>query len=103
MLRLLRALRARLTPAPLPPAGARLLLDVRTPAEYAAGHLPGARSIPLDTLAERAAAELPDRAAAIVIYCQSGMRSRMACRQLARMGYTGVVNGGGMAALAARL
>lgn len=99
----IEALRAHFAPAPLPPAGARTLVDVRTPGEYAAGHLPDALSLPLDTLGSRAAAALPDRSAALVVYCHSGMRARIACRQLVKMGYTGCVYGGGMATLQRRL
>jgi phage shock protein E len=103
MIGLLKSLLAKFAPAPLPPAAERILLDVRTPGEYASGHLSGALSIPLDALAARAAEKLPDRSAAIVVYCQSGMRSRMACRQLAGMGYTRCINGGGIASLSRRL
>ncbi len=62
-----------------------LLLDVRTPGEFAGGHLPGAENVPLDALASRLS-ELPkDRA--IVAYCQSGMRSASAVRLLRREGF----------------
>ena len=52
-----------------------LLLDVRTPEEYAAGHVPGSRNIPLDCVGQ---AEL-DREAPLFVYCRSGARSGQAC------------------------
>ena len=64
-------------------AGAALL-DVRTPAEYAAGHLPGAISLPLDELRERMA-EVPDRA--LIVYCQVGQRGHTATALLTGHGY----------------
>jgi molybdopterin/thiamine biosynthesis adenylyltransferase/rhodanese-related sulfurtransferase len=59
---------------------APLLLDVREPAEYAAGHLPGAVLLPLGELATRAAA-LP-AGQSIVVYCQRGGRSARAAALL---------------------
>ena len=46
-----------------------VVLDVRSPEAYTAGHLPGAISIPVQELQERAPVELPDRDRPIVIYC----------------------------------
>src|SRR5208282_5458156 len=57
---------------PSPP----ILVDVRSAAEWALGHLPGARHLPLDTLSARLS-ELPT-SAAVVAYCQSGRRSAAA-------------------------
>ena len=62
------------------------LVDVRTPEEFASGHLEGARNIPVDQIAERAA-ELP-RAKTVIVYCASGSRSAMAAATLARAGFT---------------
>ncbi|MEU3249902.1 rhodanese-like domain-containing protein [Streptomyces sp. NPDC006997] len=90
------------TPAHLPPAEAstRLheftVLDVRTPAEYAAGHLPGALNIPLDHLRSalpeiRQAAEHGE----ILVVCASGTRARNACELLADEGIrTATLQGG---------
>lgn len=64
-----------------------LLLDVRTPAEYAEGHLPGSRNI--DVLGpdfERRAAEAARDKAAVALYCRSGRRSKQAAGILARRG-----------------
>ena len=60
-----------------------VLLDVRTPEEYAAGHVPGSVNLPLDRLGNIA---LP-REAPLFVYCYSGARSSQACRKLQAMGY----------------
>jgi rhodanese-related sulfurtransferase len=74
-----------------------LLLDVREPAEWAAGHAPGAVLIPLGQLAARLA-ELP-RDREIVAVCRSGNRSGTATGLLRRAGFPRVVNmAGGMLA-----
>ena len=57
-----------------------LVIDVRSPAEFASGHLEGATNLPLDRLAGLCAQALPDRQADIVVYCAAGGRSAMACR-----------------------
>ncbi|MCB9564133.1 MAG: rhodanese-like domain-containing protein [Kofleriaceae bacterium] len=66
-------------------AAGATLLDVRTPDEYAGGHLDGARSIPVDDLAGRLG-ELP-RDRDVVVYCHSGRRSGRAARLLTEAGY----------------
>lgn len=72
-----------------------LLLDVRTPAEHAAGHLPGAVNIPVQSLGDRLV-ELDDRARPIVVYCRSGLRSSKAARILRRAGFLAVHDLGAM-------
>ncbi len=67
-----------------------LLLDVRTPEEYAAGHVPGSRNIPLDCVGQ---AEL-DREAPLFVYCRSGARSGQACSILRERGYDATNIGG---------
>ncbi|MET0793812.1 MAG: rhodanese-like domain-containing protein [Polyangiaceae bacterium] len=69
-------------------AGARLV-DVRTPLEFAAGHLVGAVNIPLQQLANRLS-ELQPKAAAVVVYCRSGQRSGNAARMLKSAGFGAV-------------
>ncbi len=70
-------------------ADGALLLDVRTPAEFDAGHLEGAQNVAVQQLA--AALEgLGPKARPIVVYCQSGMRSRFAAATLRRAGFTAV-------------
>ena len=63
-----------------PTAAAPLLLDVREPHEFAAGHLPGAVNLPLSQLDARAA-EVP-ATGAVVVYCQGGTRSAQAVARL---------------------
>lgn len=72
-----------------------LLLDVRTPEEYAEGHLPGARNLPLQSL-EGIAAVAPAKDTPLYVYCRSGARSGQATGLLQRMGYTKVTNIGGI-------
>ncbi len=72
------------------------LVDVRTPAEYLNGHLPGSLSVPLDQW-EQIQQKVPDKGAPLYVYCLSGARSQAACRGFARLGYTAVVNIGGIA------
>lgn len=73
------------------------LLDVRTPAEYIQGHIPGSVNIPLHSLEEvEFLVESKDKP--LYLYCQSGNRSRMAAMELQEMGYANVYNIGGIAA-----
>jgi phage shock protein E len=66
------------------------IVDVRTPAEYAAGHIPGAINIPHTELATRLA-ELPGKKSTeIVVHCQGGGRAAAAEKVLAEQGYTDV-------------
>jgi len=65
-----------------------LVLDVRTPQEFAAGHVPGAVNVPHDQLASRLAEVPKDKD--VVLYCRSGRRSALAAGVLAANGYTRV-------------
>jgi phage shock protein E len=62
-----------------------LLIDVRTPAEYAAGHIPGAVNIPHDQIAAHVG-EIPKNDE-VVLYCHSGRRAGLAAQALASSGY----------------
>ena len=73
-----------------------ILLDVRTQAEYADGHIPGAICIPNETITKTQPAELPDKEQLILVYCRSGNRSKQASEKLAQMGYTNVKEFGGI-------
>jgi len=73
-----------------------ILLDVRTPSEYAQGRIDGAKLIPVDELGKRASAELPDKQIPVLIYCHSGMRAERAAEMLANMGYTKIFSFGGI-------
>ena len=72
------------------------LVDVRSPAEFSAGHVDGAINVPVQELAQRAG-ELGDTAKPVVVYCASGMRSASAVRILARAGFSQVHDLGAMA------
>jgi rhodanese-related sulfurtransferase len=68
------------------------LVDVRTPEEYAAGHIPTAINIPVTEIGRRPPTK--DLDALIVVYCRSGNRSGTAQQVLQEMGYRNVVNYG---------
>lgn len=74
-----------------------VLVDVRTPQEYRAGHIPGSRNVPLQDIGG-AAARLGPRDTPLFLYCLSGARSAQAAGALRRMGYTNITNIGGIAA-----
>lgn len=76
-------------------------IDVRTPAEFADGHLPEAYNIPLQEFASRFSLELTNKSAVVALYCRSGNRSGQALRMAQEMGYTKAFNAGGFAALSA--
>jgi len=77
--------------------GARTLLDVRQDFEYAEGHMPGAKHIPLPELSERVG-EL-DRHLPLLVYCRGGMRSLAAGNLLAGLGFRDIMSlKGGMLA-----
>ncbi len=81
------ALRWLLSPSEPSEARAPVLVDVREPHEFAAGHIPGALSIPLAALAERVAREVPETRSHVVVYCSVGPRAEAAQETLARLGY----------------
>jgi NADPH-dependent 2,4-dienoyl-CoA reductase/sulfur reductase-like enzyme/rhodanese-related sulfurtransferase len=78
----------------LPSSQRPLVLDVRTPAEFAAGPMPGAVNIPLDELRQRLE-ELP-RDRPIAVYCQVGQRGYLATRILRQAGFQAANVGGGI-------
>jgi rhodanese-related sulfurtransferase len=69
-----------------------LLVDVRTPAEFASGHIPTAINIPVDTIGTRPPTGKKD--ALIIVYCRSGNRSATARKLLVDLGFTNVVDFG---------
>jgi phage shock protein E len=77
-------------------AGARLL-DVRSPEEYARGHLPGALNVPVQEL-DRRLAEVGPADRDLVVYCRSGHRSTRATEILRQHGFSKVHNLGPMTA-----
>ena len=62
-------------------------VDVRTDAEWNAGHLKNALHLPLDQVAARASALLPDKDATLMTYCASGVRAQRAAQTLRKLGY----------------
>lgn len=77
------------------------IIDVRTPAEYAEGHLEGAVNIDVsDAAAFQAGVADLDPSAAYVVYCRSGNRSAAATAQLTDLGFTDVTDAGGLQAAA---
>lgn len=73
-----------------------IILDVRTPAEFAEKHIPNAINIPNETIGTDEISALPDKDQLIMVYCRSGRRSKEAAEKLVRLGYTNVVEFGGI-------
>jgi len=73
-----------------------IILDVRTPEEFADKHIPGAINIPNETIGTAEIPELPDQDQLILIYCRSGNRSKQASEKLVALGYTNIVEFGGI-------
>lgn len=72
-----------------------LLVDVRTPEEFSAGHIDGAINIPHDQTLERLAEFGSDKDKSIVVYCRSGNRSGKAHSILVEQGFSSAHNAGG--------
>jgi phage shock protein E len=66
-------------------AGGALLLDVRTPGEYASGHIAGATNLPVDEVGSKAGTLTKGNP--VVVYCRSGHRSHMAATALLQAGF----------------
>ena len=64
------------------------LVDVRTAAEFAAGHIPGAVNIDVKSAGFDSECEKLDKTMAVAVYCRSGVRSKTAAGKLARKGFT---------------
>ena len=73
-----------------------IILDVRTPEEFAEKHIPDAINIPNETIGTEEIPELPDKEQLILVYCRSGNRSKQASEKLAALGYTNIVEFGGI-------
>lgn len=73
-----------------------VIVDVRRPDEFAGGHIPGAINIPNESIGSEEIPELPDTEQLILVYCRSGNRSKQAAAKLADLGYTNVVEFGGI-------
>lgn len=77
-------------------AGDAYWIDVRTPDEFAAGHVSGAVNIPYEVIGERISEVTQDREAVIYLYCRSGRRSGIALETLVEAGYRNAINAGGL-------
>ena len=73
-----------------------ILLDVRTAEEFAAGHIPGAINIPNEDIGTDEIPRLPQKDQRIYVYCRSGNRSKQASEKLVALGYTDIVEIGGI-------
>ncbi len=74
-----------------------IIVDVRRDDEYKAGHIPGAVLLTMETITEETAAKvLPDKNQMILIYCRSGRRSKTAAQNLLDLGYTNLIEFGGI-------
>lgn len=73
-----------------------IILDVRTPQEFYERHIPGAINIPNETIDKNEITDLPDKEQLILVYCRSGNRSKQASEKLVKLGYTNIVEFGGI-------
>ena len=73
-----------------------IIVDVRTFEEYCEGHIPGAINIPNEDIVDAEPELLADKEQMILIYCRSGNRSKQAAEKLANMGYTNLIEFGGI-------
>ena len=72
------------------------ILDVRTAQEYSEKHIPGAINIANESIGTENIPELPDKDQLILVYCRSGNRSKQASEKLVKLGYTNIVEIGGI-------
>jgi rhodanese-related sulfurtransferase len=79
----------------------RVVIDVRTPAEYAAGHIAGAQNIDVEAADFGSRIASLEKEAPYLVYCHSGRRSGIAASQMVSAGFSDVVDGGAMADLIA--
>ena len=73
-----------------------IILDVRRADEFAAGHIPGAINVANESIGTDEIPELPDKNQLIMVYCRSGRRSKEASEKLVKLGYTNIVEFGGI-------
>lgn len=77
-------------------SGDYIILDVRRADEFAGGHIPGAINVANEDIASEPPAELPDMEQVIYVYCRSGRRSKEAASKLVSLGYTNIIECGGI-------
>ena len=73
-----------------------ILVDVRRQDEYESAHIPGAILIPNETIATSRPSLLPDLDTVIIVYCRTGHRSGIAAQKLVKLGYTHILDLGGI-------
>lgn len=73
-----------------------VILDVRTEVEYQSGHIKGAINYPNENIKEEMLDILSDKDQLIFVYCRSGNRSKQASQKMADIGYTNIVEIGGI-------
>ena len=73
-----------------------ILVDVRRQDEFDAGYIPGAINIPNESITDKEIPELPNKDAKILVYCRSGNRSVQASEKLVKLGYTNIIEIGGI-------
>ena len=73
-----------------------IILDVRRPDEFAAGHIPSAINVANESIGTDEIPELPHKDQLILVYCRSGRRSKDAAEKLVKLGYTNIVEFGGI-------
>ena len=73
-----------------------IILDVRRADEFAEGHIPGAINVANEVIGTEEIPELPDKSQLILVYCRSGRRSKKASEKLVKLGYTNIVEFGGI-------
>ena len=73
-----------------------IILDVRRADEFAAGHIPGSINVANESIGTDEIPELPDKNQLIMVYCRSGRRSKEASEKLVKLGYTNIVEFGGI-------
>jgi rhodanese-related sulfurtransferase len=69
-----------------------LIIDVRTTAEFRAGHLPNAINLPLDEIEASLPRRVKDKNQVLLLHCHSGMRSGLAKKRLNSLGYVNAFN-----------
>lgn len=77
-------------------AGDYIILDVRRADEFAEGHIPGAINVANEDIGADKPVELPEENKTIYVYCRSGRRSKEAAAKLAAIGYTNIIECGGI-------
>lgn len=73
-----------------------IILDVRTPQEFAEKHIPNAINVPNESIGDKTIPELPREDQLILVYCRSGNRSKQASEKLVALGYTNIYEFGGI-------